>query len=407
MARRTLWSLALYQLLSSNRTGVFLAFFPLFLTVGRGAPVAVALAFTSAGYVGGSLLAPLAGRWSDRVGRRKPFLVGAELGALPFYLSVPFLPGYLLSGAAFVIGTTILDLGSPALSAFVADTSRSGERGGSYGTLMSASAVGAILGLVLVAFLVDRWGFSLLFYFAASVMVAAATYVLLAVEDITVPVAPRLPPARDLWPLAVFSVAVSIRTLGTGAVGAFYGIWAADLGASYFEVGLIAVAGLVTTAVLGIWSGRCIDRSGEWWNLVWGSAISILAWVAFLVAPTWFYLLGAQSLRQLGFTLLSPAMLVWVARIAPVERRAEYLGLFTLINSGFWSLGPSAGGLAFEIGGAEAVFVLAIGVTLISLAAIAAFRYYYRKAATAASRPGEEGARESVPHAPDPSFGAR
>ena len=388
MAGRTLFSLALYQLLSSNRTGVFLAYFPLFLTDARGAPVGVALAFTSAAYFGGSLIAPLAGRWSDRIGRRKPFLVAGELGALPFYLATPFLPGFLLSGVIFVVGTTVLGLGYPALNAFVADTSRTGERGGSYGTLTAASAVGSILGFLIVAGLVDRLGFSFLFYFAATVTVVTAAYILLGVqEEAAAPSARRARPVRELLPVALFSVAVSIRTLGTGAVGAFYGIWATFLGASYFEVGLIAVAGLVTTAFAGIWSGRRVDLSGEWRNLFWGSVISAIAWFSFLVAPVWFYLLGAQSLRQFGFTLLSPAMLVWVSRIAPADRRAEYLGFFALINSGFWSLGPAAGGLTYEVGGADAVFDFAIAVTLLSLVAIFAFQHHYRRTEKAASRP--------------------
>lgn len=386
MARRTLLSLALYQLLASNRTGVFLAYFPLFLVDARGASVAVALAFTSAAYLGGSAIAPLAGRWSDRLGRRKPFLVGAELGALPFYLAIPFLPGLAASATSFVVGTTVLGMGSPALNAFVADTSRAGQRGGSYGTLTSASAFGSILGFLVVAALVDRFGFEYLFYFTVGVMAVTATYVLTVVEDVRAPRSVSALPIRDALPVALFSVAVSIRTLGTGAVGAFYGIWATDLGASYFEVGLIAVAGLGTTAVAAIWSGRQVDRTGEWRNLVWGSGISVLAWTAFLLAPAWYYLLGAQSLRQFGFTLLSPAMLVWVSRIAPAERRAEYLGLFTLINSGFWSLGPSAGGLAFELGGPPAVFLLAISVTLLSLVAIFAFQNHYRRTEKAASR---------------------
>ena len=387
MVRSTLVSLAFYQLLSSNRTGIFLAYLPLFLVDGRGAPVAVALAFTSAGYFGGSLIAPLAGRWSDRIGRRKPFLVGAELGALPFYVLVPFLPGYLLSGTVFVLGTVVLGIGYPALNAFVADAYRTGERGGSYGTLTAASAVGSIAGFFVVASLVNAFGLTLLFYFAAAVMVAAALFVVLAVRETPHPVERSPLPARDVAPVAIFSTVVSIRTLGTGAVGAFYSLWAMGLGANYFDVGLIAIAGLVTTALVGVASGRRVDRSGEWRNIVWGTLITTVAWVAFLASPVWFYLIGAQVVRQFGFTLLSPAMLVWVSRIAPADRRAEYLGVFALINSGFWSLGPSAGAFAYSLGGGEAVFFFAIATALISLAAVTGFQRRYRGTPKAISGP--------------------
>lgn len=389
MAHRTIVSLAFYQLLSSNRTGVFLVYLPLFLVEARGASISVALAFTSAAYFGGSLIAPLAGRWSDRTGHRKSFLIGAELGALPFYLAVPLVPGYLLAGTVFVLGTVVLGVGSPALNAFVADASRSEERGGSYGTLTSTSAIGSIAGFLVVATLVSRLGFTFLFYFAAAIMVGAVLFVLLAVREPGGPTQPQSIPSRGVRPLVLFSTAVSVRTLGTGAVGAFLGIWAVQLGGSYFDVALIVVAGLLTTALLGIASGRAVDRRGEWRSLVWGSAISTVAWLAFLLSPRWYFLLGAQSVRQLGFVLLSPAMLVWVSRIAPPGRRAEYLGVFALINSGFWSLGPSAGALAYELGGGEMVFLTAIAATLLSFAAMAAFQHHYQGTVNAASKPPE------------------
>ena len=68
VVQRAVVSLALYSLLSSNRSGVFLVFFPIYLVTVRHATVAVSLVFLSAGYLGGSLIGPLAGRWSDRIG---------------------------------------------------------------------------------------------------------------------------------------------------------------------------------------------------------------------------------------------------------------------------------------------------------------------------------------------------
>jgi MFS family permease len=196
-------------------------------------------------------------------------------------------------------------------------------------------------------------------------------------------------PVRGVLPVVLFSSAVSIRTLGTGAVGAFLGIWALRLGANYFDVGLIAVAGLVTTALAGVTAGRRVDRRGEWGSIVLGSIITTAACLAFLFAPNWYFLLGAQSVRQLGFVLLSPAMLVWVSRIAPPNRRAEYLGLFSLINSGFWSLGPSAGALAYDLGGGATVFLFSAATALLSLGAVAAFQRHYRGTENAASQPPE------------------
>ncbi len=354
-------------------------FFPIYLVTVRHATVAVSLAFLSAGYLGGSLIGPLAGRWSDRIGQRRPFLLGAEAGAIPFYLSIPFMPGYFYSGIAFVAGTVILTVGSPALTAYVSDVSRERERGISYGALSASRAAGSVLGFLLVGWLIDTFGFTFLFYFAGAAMVGTIIFVVLAVPD--APVVPGGTGARTgtIIPLLLFSVVVSIRTLGSGAVGSFYGIWATTLGASSFGVSLIAVAGLATTAMVGIQAGRMVDSHGELASLFAGTLVSILAFTVFLLAPTWYVLIPAQVVRQLGFAILSPAMLVWVSRIAPADRRAEYMGVFTLVNSSLWSIGPLMGGVAYQFGGAESLFLSAIASGVISLGAIYLFYSRYLK----------------------------
>jgi MFS family permease len=385
VVNRTILSLAVYQLLASNRTGILVVYFPLFLVVSRGAPVAVALLFTSVAWLGSSLIGPIAGRLSDRVGRRKPFLVAGELGALPCYLAVPFLPGYLEAGLAFILGTVILGLGSPALNAFISDVSRLKERGGSYGFLNAASGAGAIFGFLAVGALVSTLGLDYLFYFAAAVMACVATYVIVAVTE-TPHVAPPIAssPLR-LGPLLAFSTAVSIRTLAVGAVGSFVAIWAVTLGGNAFDVSLIAVAGLLVVSVGGAASGQFVDRRGEWSGLLAGTLAQTASWIVFLVATTWLLLPGAQALNQIGYVLVSPAMLVWVSRVAPPDRCAEYQGIYALINSGLWSLGPSAGAWAFTVGGGHAVFLFSILITLASFAAIGVFQIRYRGRTEAAS----------------------
>jgi MFS family permease len=370
---RALVGLSLYSLLSSNRSGVFLVFFPVFLVEIDHAPIPLALAFTSAAYVAGSLVQPLAGRWSDRIGRRRPFLLGAELGALPLYLSIPFVPGFIAAGLAFVAGTTVLEMGSPSLNAYVADVTQDRQRGGAYGLLNAASSGGAIAGFLVVGLLILDLGFHSLFYFVAAVQVGTLGILLIRVPDDRAQGTVARRPLKEMKELAYFSTTVSIRSLGAGAVGAFYGIYAGALGANLFEVSLVAIAGLATMALAAVPIGRLVDDIGEIRGLIWGTGVSIVGIVAFLVATNWVDLLPAQGFRNLGFAFLNPAMLSWVARLAPPGRRAEYLGLFSLINSTLWSLGPLCGSAAFSLAGPAGLFGFAIGATVVSLVAIEGF----------------------------------
>jgi DHA1 family multidrug resistance protein-like MFS transporter len=170
--------------------------------------------------------------------------------------------------------------------------------------------------------------------------------------------------------VAVFSVATSIRTLGTGAVIAFLGIYTYMLGANLFEVRLVAVAGLVATAAFGARLGRSVDQLGEIRGYAYGTLIVIVSLIVFALSATWIELVPARIIYAVGFGLLSPAMLSWVTKTAPDGRRAEYLGFFSMINSTLWSFGPIPGGIVEDAYGIVGLFAFAIAATCISLAAV-------------------------------------
>jgi MFS family permease len=368
--RRTLVVLALYQLLASNRSGIFSVYFALFLVEDKGATIAEGLIVLSAAYVASSLLGPLAGRWSDRLGRRWPFLLAGEAGSLPLFVLVPFVPGAIASGATFIAAETVLALGAPALTAYVADVTTEGERGFGYGLLAASGGVGGLVGFLVVGLLIDRLGFAALFYFVGAVMVGTLTIIWVALPN--PPGKPRTERAsyRGLGPLTLYSTTVSIRALGAGAVITFYGTYAYFLGANAFDISLIAAAGLLTAAALSIPLGRAVDRTGSYRGMLVGTGVSLLSMVLYLSAGSWEALVPARVVYTLGFALMNPSMLSYVAALAPTERRAEFLGVFSLVNSTLWSLGPLAGGIALTFAGAPGLFVFALVTTATTLVAL-------------------------------------
>lgn len=370
MARSDLVSLSLYQLLASNRSGIFVVYFPLFLTLDKGATIPEALAFLSAAYVAASLLSPIAGRLSDRVGRRRPFLLVAELGALPLFLSVAYVPGFILAGTMFLLAQVVLSIGTPALNAYVGDLTDERERGRGFGLLNATASGGAIIGFVVTAILAEAYGYSSLFLFVAAVMAANVLVVVFLVPDRAIAPTPHRTPWRDNRPLLAFAFWVSLRSLGSGAVGTFFGVLAFELGASPYEIALVAIAGLVTSVLVSVPLGRFVDRAGEIRGIWYGTLLTLVATIVFLLATTWPELIPAQMLRYAGFALLSTGMLAYVANRAPAGHRAEQLGVFSLINSTFWSLGPLLGGVMLDVGGNAALFAFAIGTTILSLVAI-------------------------------------
>jgi len=113
MPSRELLSLSLYSLLASNRGGLFIVFLPLYLVEVKGASLPVALTILTLAWAPTSLIGPWVGRLSDRVGRRKPFLLIGEAAAFPLFLAIVWAPGYVVAGVLFIAAELALAIGSP------------------------------------------------------------------------------------------------------------------------------------------------------------------------------------------------------------------------------------------------------------------------------------------------------
>ncbi|HKN07550.1 MAG TPA: MFS transporter [Thermoplasmata archaeon] len=367
MPSRELLSLSLYSLLASNRGGLFIVFLPLYLVEVKGASLPAALTILTLAWLPASLIGPWMGRLSDRAGRRKPFLLIGEALAFPLFLSIVFAPGYVIAGALFIAAQLALAIGGPAYNAFVADVTRTNERGEGYGLLNATSNAGAVVGFVLAGLVTYWYGLQALFPFVVVMMIGTLSVVLFLVPDIRIQVSRERRPLREMRNVVNFSFAVSIRAIGSGAVAAFYGFLAASLGANNLEVSVVAIAGLITGAVTGLPLGRAIDRFGEIRGIWYGTVLTLASYGIFMFSATWEETIPAQAVRNGGLSFLGPGMNAWVARMAPAGQRAEYLGVFSLINSSLWSVGPLVGAIAIELYGYFGLFVMAIGTTVISL----------------------------------------
>jgi len=367
VVRRELVSLSLYALLASNRGGLFIVFLPLYLVEVKGATLPIALVILSLAYVPASLIGPLVGRLSDRMGRRRPFLLLGEAAAFPLFLLIVFAPGWELAGALFIGAELALAIGGPAYTAYVADVTQANERGEGYGLLNATSNGGAVIGFVLAGIVTFEFGLATLIPFVIAVMIGTVSVVVFLVPDIRVPPTPKRRPMREMGPVAIFSFAVSIRAIGSGAVAAFYGYLAASLGANDIEVSIVAIAGLLTGTVVSVPIGRWIDRRGEIQGIWYGTALSLASYGIFAFSTEWVETVPGQAVRNAGLSFVGPGMQAWVARAAPEGHRAEYLGMFALINSTLWSLGPLVGAVAIQFGGYDGLFAMAVGTTVLSL----------------------------------------
>ncbi|MDG6920298.1 MAG: MFS transporter [Nitrososphaerota archaeon] len=367
---RSLLVLSLYEMLSNNRSSLFTVYFVLYVVQKDGVSVAAGLAAFSAAYVTSSLVGPFAGRLSDRLGRRRLLLIAAEAVSLPFFVAIPFVGGFIAVSAFFLLAETILSVGSTALQAYVADVTTSRQRGRGYGFISQIGAVGSIMGVVAAGLVSEAFSIDAIFYLVGAFMAADLFLLVFALPESRVNPSGSRRPLREMKEVIVFSAATSIRALGTGAVTAFIGAYAYYLGADDLEVGLVAVAGMATTALLATRLGGKVDAIGEIRGYLYGTITVGGSLLIFVLSGAWPELIPARIIYSAGFGLLSPAMLSWVSKVAPEGRTAEYLGVFSLINSTFWSFGPLPGGLVQSLFGDVGLFVFAMAATAGSVVAV-------------------------------------
>jgi MFS family permease len=169
---RAVLSLCLVAALRTMTQAGLLAFLPLYLTNALGAGPLLLGAALAAMQAGGVLAAPIAGAWSDRIGRRPIILAGlsastvviaslAAIGHTTTFIAGISVLGFVLFAVRPVIHSWLMDLTPPNL-------------GGSATSLMFGSqALLAIAAPILGGIIADTWGLASVFYFLAGSLLAA------------------------------------------------------------------------------------------------------------------------------------------------------------------------------------------------------------------------------------------
>jgi len=140
-----------------------------------------------------------------------------------------------------------------------------------------------------------------------------------------------------------------------------------DFGAGVDALGLSALAYALAATLAAPFLGSLADRIGRR-PLVLGSlAIYALAFTGFLLAGSAEVFVLVRGLAG-GFTAgLIPAVMGIVADIAPVDRRARYVGVVNGGASLGWVIGPLIGGALYDRWGYVVPFGMSVGIAALTL----------------------------------------
>jgi MFS transporter, UMF1 family len=351
-----MFSWALYDFANTIfAMNVLSLYFVLWVTQVNQAPEIVFSFAISGSMLAVALTAPMFGAVSDRYGRRIPFLIAFALICVIFTAAIGQIWGLVVGLLLFAIANFAYQSGNVFYDSLLSTVSREENRGRISGLGIAMGYIGSILGILMVAPFVNRWGTGAAFIPTAVLFLVFALPCFFFVKEA---------PSKAPLTVRVFKegYAQLFNTLRRAKghsnllrfIGArFLYVDAVNTLLTFMALYVIEVVGFsqgqarmlfivsTTFAVAGSFIyGRVVDWIGPKKTLV--LVLSQWAVVFITVAATSyqpaFWVLGALAGVALGGTWTADR--AFLTRLAPPERVGEFFGLYQLAGRFAAVIGP-------------------------------------------------------------------
>ncbi len=342
---------------------------PLFMTSVLGAGAVAVGAVEGAAETTASLLKVASGYWSDKVRRRKPFvLLGYSLSALtkPLFALAAAWPFVLAVRVVERIGKGLRDAPRDAI---VAESCAPEVRGKAYGFHRAMDGTGSILGALVAALLLPLWGYRKLFLLAFLPGILAVSAILPVREadgkgnrgQQRVSIL-RLPGA-----LKLFLLVAGLFSLGNFGYAFLLlkakNIGLADTSALWLYILYYVVYSLCSTPL-----GMLSDRIGRRPVLLGSYLLFGVAALVLLFSSTQAHLIAAFALYGVFFAMNDGSQRAFVVDLAPKEMRATALGALHTATGLAALPGGLLAGLLWDTIGPGATFTYGLCLALVSVA---------------------------------------
>jgi MFS family permease len=347
---------------------------PLFLVSALGAPATVLGAMEGAAEAVVCLMKGASGWHSDRMGRRTPFVrAGYGLGAL----SKPLLAlalSWPVVFAARIIDRSGKGLRTTARDAMIADAAPPATAGRAYGFHRAMDTAGAIVGvslsLGLLALLPGAYRTIFLLAALPSLVAVWLTFRLKDKGPEKSATAPRRPLRESLRGLPrSYWRALALLSLFAlaNSTDALLLLRTRDWGFSDTHVIGAYVLFNIVYAATAYPAGIVSDRVGRWRIMLGGWTVYALTYFGFaLSGPAWIWVLFPIYGLYMGLTEgVGKAI---IASNLPMERRGTAMGFFLMLTGLLSLLGNLAAGLAWDLIGPRAPFLMGGALALLAVA---------------------------------------
>jgi MFS family permease len=136
-------------------------------------------------------------------------------------------------------------------------------------------------------------------------------------------------------------------------------LYVQELGAGVVQVGLFFTLSSVVPLAFQIFGGWLSDAIGRLQAIAIGSLAGLSAYLVYVLAPSWEWLLIATAAGAMGSAFVAPSYLAFIAEESTESTRGRVYGLSTTLFMIVGVIGPPAGGYLSENYGFKFMFLAA------------------------------------------------
>ncbi len=166
--------------------------------------------------------------------------------------------------------------------------------------------------------------------------------------------------------------ALFIALVGIGIIAPVMPIYATDLGATGFTLGLIIAGFSLSRGLLQPFVGGLADKHGRKRFLVSGLFIYSLAGYAYTLAYAVEHLVCIRIMHGIGSAMIIPMAMAYIGDMSPQGEEGKYMGMLNIALFSGIGGGPILGGFFLDIWGQDSAFYAMSALSMVSLLMVAA-----------------------------------
>ncbi|WCK56432.1 MFS transporter [Aneurinibacillus sp. Ricciae_BoGa-3] len=311
------------------------------------------------------------GIWSDRLGRRKVFILAGITCAAVSSVGLALSPNVWLvllfrslagcAAASWVLFTVLF-----------ASYFRDHETAKSMGIISFYNSMGQLLATTSGGFLVEYLGWAAPFYVGAAGGLIGLFFAVqikenpLPAKRETIKIKNLLQVGENRLLLGVSALAVLVQSVVFTTMFGFIPLHAVAIGVSKADISILMLLTMLPNAVAGYISGSVIvHRLGERRKIITGFVVVTLCTISIPFTHHFVSLVATQMLNGFGQGLLMPILMSLSIRSIPAEQRATAMGFFQSIYSLGMFGGPFIAGWIGKWTGLNGGFLFAGFISLI------------------------------------------